>query len=458
MFNFCKKALLCVCLSFSITGVAMGGVVQWDRTPQEGVLLFDRVDFNWSLDNSKIDSLTVDFGDGSVVSLPGDSTGVRHIFGREGHFEVNLTVWVEGQAFPQGNLDQIQVGRRVVPGLNMMFLHHSTGRLLIKDSGVRSIINQHNNASGTDIRFWDHDYAYGNAYTGVILPDSTVHPDWIYGYEANNIQPVGYYDIFCQAPAFRDSLFNRHDVIVFKNDHSTGDIESDSQLESYKSDYLAIRDVLDQFPDKLFLMVSGPPRKPGNITNAEADRAREFYDWVQSPAYMNGHPNIAYFDLFDALSNPDDPQDPERNMLRPEYRRSTAWDDHPAELANLTIGPVFADFLLRSVDPDFYLDVSPAPELPAVGLNLKDAVPNPFNPATTLAWELAQPSRVSLKVFDVSGRLVRTLIAGRTEAAGVHHVLWRGQNDQGQPQPSGVYFYRLESPTGWATKRMTLVR
>ncbi|MCP4290820.1 MAG: T9SS type A sorting domain-containing protein [bacterium] len=451
-------ALICTLICLSATFAMASSVSEMHRFPQNEIYAFDRVDLQWSVDIGNADSVVVDFGDDTIAVLPGDAEYVQHFYSHEGNYELGISVWKDGNANVNPGLDNVEVHRRAVPGLNVMFLHHSTGRLLIRDSGFRSLINWHNEVSGTDIRFWDHDYAFGNGTTGVIMPDSTVHSDWIYGNEANNIQPDGYYDIFCEAPAFRDSLFSRHDVIVFKNDHRTGDIESDAKLEQYKNEYLAIRDVLDQFPDKLFVMVSGSSRRPEKISNGEADRARLFYDWVQSPEFMNGHTNIAFFDLFDALSNADDPQDPERNMLCETYRRPDVWDDHPNEFANTTIGPNFADFLLRLLDPDFYFSTSAVPVMPLTSIQLNDAVPNPFNPLTKISWELEQPALVNLRIYNISGHLVQTLMSGEIQTAGPHDILWHGSDNNGRAQPSGIYFYRLEANGQSKTKRMTLVR
>lgn len=451
-------ALLCMLLIWMNAPAQADPVASLDRMPLDGLHTYDRVDLNWSLGLSDADSVTLGFGDGQNITVDAAVTTARHFYNSPGRYGISFTVWVDGQAHRDVEDDFIQVEPRDVPGTNVMYLHHSTGRYMVRDSGFRSLVDWHNENSGSDIRFWDHDYAYGNSYTGVILPDSTVHHDWIYGYEANDITPAGYHDIFVNAPAFRDSLFNRHEVLICKNDHSTGDIESDAQLAEYKEHYLAIRDVLDQYPDKLFILMSGPSRRPEKTDPETAGRAREFYNWLQSPEFMNGHPNLAFFDLFDHLAYPDDDGNPEANMTRAEYRLPEPWDDHPNELANVTIGPLFADMVLRTLDPDFFNPTSAAPTLPAAGLELYPAVPNPFNPATVIAWELDEPALVRLQVYDVSGRLVRTLVDGLLQTAGRQEVLWRGLDDAGRPQPSGVYFYRLEAGGSSATQRMTLVR
>ncbi len=87
--------------------------------------------------------------------------------------------------------------------------------------------------------------------------------------------------------------------------------------------------------------------------------------------------------------------------------------------------------------------------------------PNPFNPATTLAFDLPAPSEVRLAVYDLQGRLVKTVAAGRYEA-GRHSAVWDGSDDAGKPVSSGVYFYRLTVQNGAVpfvqTRKMLLLR
>lgn len=83
--------------------------------------------------------------------------------------------------------------------------------------------------------------------------------------------------------------------------------------------------------------------------------------------------------------------------------------------------------------------------------------PNPFNPQATIVVGLAQPGVVQLAVFDVRGRLVRTLLHGELTAS-LHRVLWDGRSDAGTPVASGTYFARLMTlPTGTVLDRHKLV-
>ncbi len=99
--------------------------------------------------------------------------------------------------------------------------------------------------------------------------------------------------------------------------------------------------------------------------------------------------------------------------------------------------------------------VEPAPRL----INsLQAAQPNPFNPATTIAFSLAQDAMVDLTVFDVKGRRVARLMRGEKVSAGQHRAVWRGLADAGGEAPSGVYFYRLVAGDFVASRRMVLIR
>ncbi|HRX51543.1 MAG TPA: C25 family cysteine peptidase [Candidatus Krumholzibacteria bacterium] len=91
------------------------------------------------------------------------------------------------------------------------------------------------------------------------------------------------------------------------------------------------------------------------------------------------------------------------------------------------------------------------------GLALGANYPNPFNPATTIRFTTPREGPVSLKVFDLSGRLVRTLVDESLSAA-VHEVTWRGQDDAGRRVASGSYYYRLSAGGETLVRKMTLLK
>jgi WD40 repeat protein len=83
--------------------------------------------------------------------------------------------------------------------------------------------------------------------------------------------------------------------------------------------------------------------------------------------------------------------------------------------------------------------------------------PNPFNPSTTIQFELTVPCRIDLDVFSASGRRIISLVAGRLPH-GRHQIVWNGCNEAGRPMASGIYFYRLKAGATSETRRMLLVK
>ena len=84
--------------------------------------------------------------------------------------------------------------------------------------------------------------------------------------------------------------------------------------------------------------------------------------------------------------------------------------------------------------------------------------PNPFNPATTITYGLAERAAVTLSIYDVSGRLVRTLVDEVQEPGRSYTVVWDGRNAFGRSVSSGIYFCRLKAGTRASTRKMVLLR
>ncbi len=89
--------------------------------------------------------------------------------------------------------------------------------------------------------------------------------------------------------------------------------------------------------------------------------------------------------------------------------------------------------------------------------SLAQNYPNPFNPVTTIRYSVKNEGPVTLKIYDVSGRLVCTLVDVVTKP-GAYTVTWRGVNDRGTKVASGVYFYRIGAGDFVQTKKMVLLR
>ena len=75
---------------------------------------------------------------------------------------------------------------------------------------------------------------------------------------------------------------------------------------------------------------------------------------------------------------------------------------------------------------------------------LRAIEPNPFSAVATIEFEVAREAPVTLRVHDVSGRLVRTLIDGASWPAGRHNATWDGMDENGRPAPAGIYLATIE--------------
>ena len=86
------------------------------------------------------------------------------------------------------------------------------------------------------------------------------------------------------------------------------------------------------------------------------------------------------------------------------------------------------------------------------GLELYNNYPNPFNPATTIDYSVPKSSLVTIKIYDVLGREVKTLVNGE-KIPGNYSVIFNDSN-----LPSGIYFYRMQAGSFVSTKKMILLK
>lgn len=103
---------------------------------------------------------------------------------------------------------------------------------------------------------------------------------------------------------------------------------------------------------------------------------------------------------------------------------------------------------------------SPVEDVPGqvAGEYLHRAFPNPFNPLTTLSYHLPARLSVHLKVYDLKGRLVDTLVDGEVQTAGRYLVPWNGTDSRGRQVGAGVYLYSLQAAGIAETRRMVLIK
>jgi hypothetical protein len=134
----------------------------------------------------------------------------------------------------------------------------------------------------------------------------------------------------------------------------------------------------------------------------------------------------------------------------------TQWTDSPPTASYYKLSAV--DFAGNQSEPRAAgTSTDTADERPPGRFVLHQNTPNPFNPRTIIRYELPVGGRVQLRVYDIRGRLVRTLV-DRQEGTGHKIVAWDGLDDQHRQVSGGIYLYRLTGPGCTETLRMALIR
>jgi aminopeptidase N len=114
---------------------------------------------------------------------------------------------------------------------------------------------------------------------------------------------------------------------------------------------------------------------------------------------------------------------------------------------------ILSNFFGEPYSPATAISNGPAP----YAFGLRQNYPNPFNPHTTIGFSVPERGPVTLRVYDVTGRLV-TILADRDFPGGRHTVNWNGTNRRGESVASGIYFYKIVAGDRVATKKMLLLR
>ena len=130
---------------------------------------------------------------------------------------------------------------------------------------------------------------------------------------------------------------------------------------------------------------------------------------------------------------------------------------------------VFPDFNLggRTQDNIIYFDninfysisvgIDNRNETFSQGFALEQNFPNPFNPVTTLRYDLPENGYVNIIIYDMLGREVMTLI-NQTQDAGYKSVIWDATNEYGKPVSAGIYLYQIQAGEYISTKKMVLLK
>jgi hypothetical protein len=169
----------------------------------------------------------------------------------------------------------------------------------------------------------------------------------------------------------------------------------------------------------------------------------------QAEAYYDGNTSLAAV-LSQRAPNA---QGATASVLLSGYSFHYIRDDRPVPVMDRVIHMKKALYFLGNetdepthVDPTFYRN------------SLSQNRPNPFNPTTTIEFTVKERANVQLRIYNVAGQLVRTLVNEARTPGEVHIATWDGRNDAGQSVSSGVYFYKLVAGNFVQTKKMVLLK
>jgi hypothetical protein len=88
---------------------------------------------------------------------------------------------------------------------------------------------------------------------------------------------------------------------------------------------------------------------------------------------------------------------------------------------------------------------------------LEKNYPNPFNPSTTISYDLPQQAQVTLDIFDIMGKKIKTLV-NQSQDTGNKSAVWNGTDEFGRPVSAGVYLYRIQAGEFTKTRKMVLLK
>jgi len=331
-------------------------------------------------------------------------------------------------------------------GQSAIFLHHSTGEGVYVEGSVAAWMSNYNSANGTSYSVTERPY-----------PD-TPYPWENYPYDYWNLWINGQCNTTNPNIQCLSTILQSYDVVIFKHcfpgagiaaDNGTPSVSSPIKtIANYKLQYRALRTLMDQYPGKKFIVWTLAPLHRLETTTEEASRAREFVNWVKSSWLTEdgkAHPNIYIFDFYGlvAESNPT-PVNGKVNCLKYEYEKShTVVDSHPNTLANTTVGPLFAQFIVNTFKGQ------------ATAINEPGDAPSGFivypNPAIDhLTLEFPDISSfdhmLSVDLLNLNGQVV---FSKKFNNEGVLNI------DTG-PFPKGIYLIRVNNGKQVFSGRVTL--
>jgi hypothetical protein len=217
----------------------------------------------------------------------------------------------------------------------MVFLHHSVGKGLLNDGGLRD-------------RLLEMGIIVKSATYGDSIGEDTDMNHWAAKFGKRMEEVFG----FRNHPNQYYQNGESNDIVVFKSCFPNSDIVGEGTapgdpnapektIANYKATFEALKEDFRKYPDKLFIYMTAPPQSPDVANPQNAARAREFNDWLLKEYYPQinetGIKNFFVFDLFGVLAD-------QNNVLKKEYRLPIPGDSHPNNAGSTAAVDAFIQF------------------------------------------------------------------------------------------------------------------
>ena len=337
-----------------------------------------------------------------------------------------------------------------------IFLHHSTGGCIWGPNG-----------SATSVPLQMAIYNAGHGYHGA---DSVrMNETWFPGSTDNEWST--WHQIFeTDSPENVSHYFAANPIVMIKSCFPSSSITGEGQPSdtadptaktvcNYQWHWRHIVAVMAANRDNFFAIWTNAPLERNSTDSAEARLSDRFCRWAKDTlaagldtAFGDFPPNVYVFDFFHTLANGDG--------FLPDAYRSGAGDSHPNAAATALVAPQLVTELFDAAIAyeSAYTGLAGGRQAPAGRVPLPlDNRPNPFSSGTVISYQLAVAGRVTVRIFDVAGREIKTVL-DHDQPAGRHSVGWNGRTNSGAQSPSGVYIVKLQTGTSVFTKKIQLVK
>lgn len=237
---------------------------------------------------------------------------------------------------------------------NILFLHHSTGNIIYHAGEQRNVILRKLFPKEAFVEKWFSNYNDING-TNYKIKDQFFPKSHPYGW---NNYPYDYYNIwvknagdqpYMQEPTL-EILTKEYDVIIFKHCYPVSNIEQDHSpdinsqkrtLENYKLQYEAIKQKLYEFPETKFLIWTGAVHVQNNISQDQAKRAKEFFQWVKNE-WDQPDDNIYIWDFYNLET--------EGSLYLKDNYAQDINNSHPGKLLAKLAAPLFCEKIIEVIE------------------------------------------------------------------------------------------------------------